>query len=65
MNDTLAAKLVHTGFKSEAKLADVFGFWKLVTEVKCSDQVLNSYIHFNIHNSLYFSVKIENIYLYL
>ena len=52
MNDTLAEKLEYTGFKSEAKLAHVLCFWKLVTEVKCSDQVLNSNIHLNIHNSL-------------
>ena len=37
MNDTLAAKLAHTRFKSEAKLAHVLCFWKPVTEVKCSD----------------------------
>ena len=58
MNDTLAAKLAHTRIKSEAKLAHVLCFWKLEIEVKCSDQVLNSNINLNLHNCLYFSVKI-------
>ena len=35
MNDTLAAKLACTEFKSEAKLAHVLCFWKPMTEVKC------------------------------
>ena len=58
MKDTLAARLTDTGFKSEAKLAHVLCFYKLATEVKCSDQVLNLKIHLNIHNSLHFRVKI-------
>ena len=48
MNDTLAAKLAHKGFKLEAKLLHV------LTEFKCLDQILNLNIHLNIHNSLYF-----------
>ena len=58
MNATLAVKSTHTAFKSEAKLAHVLCFWKLVTEVKCSNQVLNFNIYLNIHDSLYFIVKI-------
>ena len=68
MNGTLAAKLAHTGFKSGANLGHVLCFWKLVTEVKSSDQVLNSNIHLNIHNSLYLLLvcaKVENNFTYL
>ena len=54
-------KLAHTGFKSEANSAHVLCFWKLVTEVKCSDQALNPDIHSNIHDSLYQCQNIKYI----
>ena len=59
MNDTVAVKFAHTEFKSEGKLAHVLCFWKMVTEVKCTNQVLNSNIYLSTLNILYFSLKIK------